>query len=311
MIRAIYLACLAFAAFALFGQTAEACVVITGDQITGRDLANALPQLASVPADATFGYAPAPGVERSFSAGELQRLANRYGVNAKITTSVCFGWQVNKLSREQISAAIRKSLAGHEVELEIVDQSHSSTPQGELVFPLQGLSQGAAKAAVWTGYVLYGGGKKFNTWVQVRITVHEEQVVAARAIRTGESIDAAALKKVDYRGPLLRTLALRKEEEVTGKCARRPIAEGTVLSEAMLALPQDVDKEQLVIVHSDCGAAHIETQGIASEAGYRGDVIRVRNPKTGRVFRAKIDDRGIVTVIDGGNAGLVVEGKKS
>jgi hypothetical protein len=35
----------------------------------------------------------------------------------------------------------------------------------------------------------------------------------------------------------------------------------------------------------------------------------VRNPKTGRVYRARIEDKGIVRVVAGGAVGLVVEEK--
>jgi flagella basal body P-ring formation protein FlgA len=79
----------------------------------------------------------------------------------------------------------------------------------------------------------------------------------------------------------------------------------------MLSLPQDVEKQQLVIVHVQFGASHLETQGIAIEAGHRGDVIKVRNPKTGRVFLAKVNEPGVVTVVSGGDVGLVAEDKKS
>ena len=95
--------------------------------------------------------------------------------------------------------------------------------------------------------------RKFTTWVQVRIVIHEDQIVAARAIRSGELIDKSAVTKLQYVGPLRRSLAIQKEDEVAGKCARFPIAAQTVLSDAMLSLPQDVDKEQIVTVHIDCG----------------------------------------------------------
>ena len=218
---------------------------------------------------------------------------------------------MRQISHPEITTAIEKSLQGRRAEIQIVDQCRSAAPKGQLFFPLQGLSADSAKPAIWNGYVLYGSNRKFNTWVSVRVTVHEQQIVAVRPIRTGEMIHPTDLKDEVYVGPLRRFLALTKQEEAVGKCARWPIMPGSALVPAMLASPLDVGQEQLVTVHINCGAAHVETQGIAVEGGYRGDIIRIRNPKTGRTFRARIDDRGEVTVVVGGPVGLVVEEKKS
>lgn len=289
---------------------AHACNAISGDKITGRDFAAAVPELASIPGDLDLGYAPVPGVERVISAAQLQHLAQRYSISAKFTRPVCFAWPMRSVSKEQIVAAVRKSLGGREVEIRITEQSRLPVPEGDLEFPLQGLSVGAA-SSIWNGYIVYAGNKRFNTWARVEIKIHEEQIVAEHAIRSGETIDSEALKKVNYFGPLLRAASLPRPDEVIGKYARVPIAAGTIVTANMLAEPRDVSKDDTVTVHSYVGAAHIEAVGIASEAGYKGDVIRVRNSKTGRTFRARIDERDVVTVVGAAEGGLVVDGKKS
>lgn len=292
-------------------RIATACTAMSGDQITGRDVALAVPQLASIAPDLKLGYSPAPGIERVFRASQLQQLALKYGLNTKIIEPACFAWSLHALSQQEITAAIRKALPGREVDLEIIDQSHAAVPAGEVIFPFQGLSSSSDGTAVWSGYVTYTESRRFNTWVRVRVTVHEQHIIATRPIHSEEMIDSSALKAVDYRGPLGRLTALQTEDAVVGKCARWPIAAGVVLSDSMLTLPHDVEREQLVTVRIVCGAAHIETQGVAADAGYRGEIIHVRNVKTGRVFRARIEDRGLVSVVAGGYVGLVVEDKKS
>lgn len=311
MIRPLVLILFACSTLLLDGQSASTCHFVSSDRITGRDLAAAVPQMALIPSDLNLGYSPAPGAMRIFRTAQLQQLASKWGINAGTLTPVCFAWSLRTLSRQDITAAILKSLAGQEAELEITEQSRSPVPDGELIFPIQGLSSESAKPAVWNGYVLYAGSRKFCTWAQVRITVHEKQVIAARPISAGEMIDLSALKQVDYVGPLRRSAVLETKEQAAGKCTRWAITAGTILKESMLSLPLDVEKDHLVTVHISCGGAHIETQGIAGDSGYIGNVIRVRNPKTGRVFRAKIDDHGVVTVVAGGDVGLVVEDRKS
>ena len=294
----------------------SACYPLSTDQIMGRDLAVAVPQLAFLPPDLKLGYSPAAGAQRLFRASQLEQLGERYGIKTKITAPVCFAWALKPLSSQLIADVMKKSLAAQgfsdgDVDLEVTDQYHSPVPDGEVSFPLQGLSAASDKPAIWSGFVTYAGARKFTTWAQVRITVHQRQIVATRAISAGEMIGASDLMELDYRGPLKRLAILEHEADVLGKCARWSIPAGTVFTGNILQAVRDVAKDELVTVHIDSGAAHIETQGIADDGGYKGNVIRVRNTKTGRVFRARIDDRGVVTVVPGGMVGLVVEDKKS
>ncbi len=136
-------------------------------------------------------------------------------------------------------------------------------------------------------------------------------MVAARTIKPGELISLADVKTVPYSGPLRRLPVIHDDHELAGKCAVRPIEEGTVLAETMLAKPQDVERQQIVTVHIQFGAASIETQGVAIEGGREGEVIKVRNPKSGRIFRGRINAPGVVTVVPGGEVGLAGEDKKS
>ena len=117
--------------------------------------------------------------------------------------------------------------------------------------------------------------------------MHTKQIVAARAIRAGETIDASALKDVDFTGPFRRSATIQDPAQATGQCARWPIAAGTALTLAMLVPPDDVEKEQLVTVHIVNGAAHIETQGIADDAGYRGKYHSSSKPENRACFQSQ------------------------
>jgi flagella basal body P-ring formation protein FlgA len=287
---------------------------VSGEFIRGRDIATVVPQLASLPPDLVVSYSPIPGVQRFFLIAELQQLASRHGIPAKLTAPVCFSWPVRLLGRGEILESLRKSLEAvhaEHVDLEIIDECRTPVPEGEIVFPLQGLTAETLRPAIWNGYIKYAGNKKFSTWVRVSVAVSENRIVATHDIGAGEKIGPSDIKTTAYFGPLARASFLHKDQDATGKCAVRPIASGTVLSESMLALPQDVVKQQLVKVHIHCGAGLIETQGIAVESGYKGDVIKIRNPSTGRIFLGQINDHGIVTVVPGGEVGLVTTDKKS
>ena len=87
------------------------CEMINGDQISGADLARALPAFSSIPRDAVIGYSPAPGGRRVFTFPELEGIAKKYGVVAPRDSKACFEWALQPLNEDAVRAAIRESLA--------------------------------------------------------------------------------------------------------------------------------------------------------------------------------------------------------
>src|SRR4051812_36225942 len=114
------------------------CLPVEGDRILMRDLAAGVPAFASSDPTESIGFAPAPGAQRRFSAGELRRLAARIGVDAAIEP-VCFERRLSELTREQALAAIRDSLPAG-AEFELIEFSNSRIPKGAIEFPSAGVS---------------------------------------------------------------------------------------------------------------------------------------------------------------------------
>lgn len=310
MIRILLPLLLAGSGFVMHGTGTCACYPLHSDEIQAGDLVGAIPAFKALPPTLRIAYSPLPGIQRLFSVAELQQIANRNGIPIQIKSSVCLSWTLCRLSKKQIEEGIRRSLPNRQVDVEITDQSRFLAPEGELTLPLRGLTGESEKPVVWNGFVTYAATRRFDTWVRVRVTVHEDHLLARRAIKAGELIEDSALETIHYEGPLSRSAALNKTD-IIGKSARWNIPAGVTLLDAMLAPPLDVENRQLVTVHVVNGATRLETQGIAGDGGYRGAVIRVHNVKTGRIFRARIDDSGVVTVVPGGNVGLVAGDGKS
>ena len=87
-----------------------------------------------------------------------------------------------------------------------------------------------------------------------------------------------------------------------GRVPRRPIAAGEVILPQWLEAPKDVRRGERVRVEVRIGQARLLLEGQAQSAGQRGEIIPVRNPATGRVFRARVQDRGQVSVMAGWSA---------
>ena len=288
------------------------CHPITGDWIYGRDLIAAAPSLAGLPPDLPVSYSPVPGLERVFHPAELRRLAAAHHISGtEITENICFAWPLVPLTRDRIVTAIEQTLSGRHPRLDVVDWSLAPVPAGDLVFPLSGLSALSDKPVIWKGYLAYAGKRRFSTWANVRVAIREPHLISSVPLRVGDSISGAEVKTEIYEGPILREKALSTPDQLLGLRARRDIPAGAALFEEQFEAAKDVERNELVTVLIEAGAAHIETQGVAIWAGRRGDVISVRNPQTGRIYRARVEQKGVVRVVPGGAVGLIVKEDKS
>src|SRR5260370_27810977 len=124
----------------------RACFPVSGERILMRDLTAALPAFAAANAEQVLGFAPGPGVQRRFSAGEVNRLAAGNGVSLSGDASgVCFERKLTPLTREQVMSALRASLPAG-AELELLEFSHVQIPEGTLEFPRGGLPPAAGRS---------------------------------------------------------------------------------------------------------------------------------------------------------------------
>jgi len=286
------------------------CFPVSGDWIYARDVVPAVPEFSQLPPDFSLGYTPTPGVERVFLAGELQRIAKQQHVETAIRQSVCFAWPTVLLEKERILAAMRASLGGRQIQIEILDQSRASAPAGDLIFPLQGLSAFSDKPAVWNGYVSFSPTRRFSTWALVRVRVSEQHWVAVKEIHSGDAIIAAGFKSEPYDGPLLRDTPVLDLTALAGLRAARNIPAGATLFSSMLVPPKEVQKGEAVKVIAEAGVAHIETEGLAMQSGSKGEIILVKNARSGSLFKARVTGKAEVLVVPSLLSGLVGEGKK-
>lgn len=306
--RLLPLLALAVVDAGLSAAAEQACQPVASDLILGRDLAFAVPALADLPSDLPVSYAPVPGLQRVFHPDELRRLALAHHLeDPQWKTNLCFVWALAPLSREAIRAAMEKTLAGRNPDLEIIEASHAEVPGGALVFPLSGLSAVSDKPVIWKGYVAYASSRHFNTWASVRIRVHERRLVANGALHRGDRVAIGQCRPEIYDGPLTRAEPYTDAGQIAGLVALREVSDGSVLLDGMFEKPKEVERGDLVTVLVQNGNARVETQGVAEFAGRRGEIIVVRNPHSGVKYKARIEDQSKVLVVPGGEAGLVVD----
>ena len=295
----------------LLALASPACHLIQSEWLYGRDLAAVVPALSTIAPDVRIGLAPVPGAQRVFRVPELKRIALANHLDGNPENDVCFAWKLSVPDRAAMRIAMLKELDGRTPSVEIVESSLIPAPEGEMVFPLSGLVLGSDKASVWRGYIRYADGKKFPVWARAVVKVKEQHLVAAVEIREGEPISAGKIRLETFEGPVRREKYLTNATDVEGMLARRSIPLGTALLEEMVEAPREVSRGDTVSVIVQNGAARLEVQVLAETDGRKGQIISVRNPRSGRSFRARVEEKGIATVVPGGQFGLVVDGKKS
>src|SRR5205814_8410934 len=117
----------------------QSCLPVDGGRIRMRDLAAAAAAFSALDPEESVGFAPAPGSQRRFSAGELERLAVRKGIRAD-SEPVCFERKLESLTKEQVIAALRESLP-EGAQMELIEFSQTRIPKGAIEFPRSGLTQ--------------------------------------------------------------------------------------------------------------------------------------------------------------------------
>lgn len=280
------------------GLAVGACLPVEGDRILMRDLAAAIPAFASADGAESVGFAPVPGSQRRFSAGELSRLAARHDIAAGMTP-VCFERSLEDLTEERLLAALREALP-RDARLEIVDFSRIRIPKGRIEFLPDGLSAAPVgsprEPAIWRGHLKYGEAQSLPLWAKARIWTPRRGVVADRDLPAGKRIDAAAIRIGEVDASPFTGSPADAIEEVDGLAPRRPIRAGQLIFRSALESAAEVARGEMVGVEARSGAAFIRYEVRAEASGRIGDAVPVRNVESGKSFRARVIRKGWVAV---------------
>lgn len=278
------------------------CEMITNDRILGQDLAMALPAfLNKIPGDTVIGYSPAPGGRRVFKSLELQRIGAAYGIAVAAGTEACFEWSLQPLTEDMVRAAIRDSLRSPDARVDVLSISGTQTPSGKVSFPISGLLAstitGPETPVAWRGEVLYHGSRKFSVWARVKVSATMTRVVATQLILPGQTVAPDAVRVETYDDFPLRNDIARNLEEVIGRVPRRAIRTGLPVFRSDLIEPFQVQRGDLVDVTAISGAAQLHMPAVAETSGRQGDLISLKNPRSGKSFRARVEGKDKALVL--------------
>jgi len=277
------------------GTAIGGCIPVAGNRILGRDLALADARFSALPATLIVGFAPAPGTKRTYVAAELQRLARSNGISVDSFEDICFELAMLHLTEEDATTAMRRSLPADAV-LKIVELANFDVPAGRLEFPIEGLEPlGALNHGVqlWHGHVKYAETRQLSFWARVEVTVKFTAVFADKDLAIGVPIAAGSLRIETRIGPLERELAATRIEDVQGRVPKRELKNGSAIPIALLVEAPTVRKGDPVAVEVHSGLASLRFEAIAENAARDGEIVELRNPSSGKTFKARLDPRGL------------------
>ncbi len=281
----------------------RACQAIHADQIVGEDLARAVPALSKIPGDAVISNSPPPGARRIFSSAELTRIGKQYGIDVPANTTTCFEWKMRTLTEQDVRAAIRETLASPAARIDVLAIGKTEAPQGKLVFPLSGLSASRnidpTTPVTWRGEVMYPSARRFVVWARVRIVETMTRVVANALLLPGQTITGGQVRLETLDDFPLRNDVARTLEDVIGRTTARAIRPAAPILRSDLREPFQIQRGESVEVTAIAGAAQLKMEAIAENSGKQGDVISLRNPRTGKSFRARIEGHDQALVLAG------------
>jgi flagella basal body P-ring formation protein FlgA len=118
---------------------------------------------------------------------------------------------------------------------------------------------------------------------------------AARAIGRNETIGDGDVEIVSTELPAAGMKRLPDTADVVGLTARRDIAAGEPLTQAVLQVPLAVRSGEAVTLTVTAGTVQVTTTALATSSGHEGDMVRVV-PEGGKALRARITGPGTVEV---------------
>ncbi len=275
-------------------------------QITGATvrLADLFDELGATP-DRVLGAAPAPGLRIVVSSPQLAAIARDFAVDWRPASGgeqAVIERRGDVYSQAAISSVLRRSLAeaGAPEDCDVVspDVQPIVVPAGAAVHA--DVSQLNYEPEHGRFTALLSVSAPDMAGVQTRISGQvvpmAQTAVASRRLAPGTVLGEGDIQLARVRLASLRGGTALLPEAAFGLSARHMVSAGQALSTADLVRPPMVLRGAVVRMTLDADGISLSAQGIATEAGARGDRIRVENPASHLVVDAEVTGEGEVRV---------------
>ncbi len=277
--------------------TAGQCLIVDGEWVTARDLAERVPLFGGSDPELRLVRAPFPGARRVVGPGSLP------GLGDAAATPFCVERKLQTLPRETYAEAVKRTLGikdGPEILFELVDYDRSMVPSGRLEFTTQALPPAVRgrteEAVLWRGKLFYAEARSLPVWIRLRLWVEGEVCLFTRDVARGEDMKVEDCRVGKVRYPPFTAPPLRQPAVLEGLVAARRLKAGEPIYQAELAHKPDVEAGKTVETRVGNGGAAVRFQAKAASSGRRGDSVAVTNPVNGKRLEGQVVGQGSVEV---------------
>ncbi len=138
--------------------------------------------------------------------------------------------------------------------------------------------------------------KQWSIYVQAKVAVLEQVLVASRHLQRGTPLERADLEFVEKDIATLSGGYLTDLDKTEGMILNRSIRAGMALGPHMLEAPKLVRRGDRVIILAAADGVEVRMAGEALSDGAEGELVRVRNLSSGREVEAEVVRAGVVRV---------------
>jgi flagella basal body P-ring formation protein FlgA len=141
-----------------------------------------------------------------------------------------------------------------------------------------------------------GGKEAGRIWVKTEIKIFDEVVVSSYPMAHHEVISPKDVRVERRDVSLLAVKPFTRVEEVVGQQTARAIEVNEILTVKSVDRPTLMRRGSAIVLLYETVSLRAEVPGIAEEGGKAGDLIQVRNPRSGKVLRGVVLNRRVVKV---------------
>lgn len=164
---------------------------------------------------------------------------------------------------------------------------------GALQTQVPQLDRGSAQVAVQVSCTAEQG---WNIRVPVHVQLFRQVLVSSQGLARGDVLNTGDVHLQEMDVTRLGYGYLADPDDAYGRQLRRPVNADTVLTPGMLAPREVVKRGQQVRLVVDAGSIQVRAEGVALQAGDRGDLVRVKSLSCQCVVQGKVDAPGVVAV---------------
>lgn len=280
---------------ALASRASSTCLEVTGPFVRAGELARAATAFSALPPEQEVLPSPRPGVQRTLTALEVERIATGAGLPTGPQPGFCVERGARPIDPDALLQALRQAwiAAGGSADatIELADYVKLRVPEGRLEFgPPPAATAEACRASLpvtWRGRIRYDLNQSFPVWASVNIRSPRTVLVFRRNLAAGYVLSEQDMRSETIPCGLPVDGAPETAADVTGRQLRAAVREGQLVRPQLLATTREIAHGDHVEVGID-GLDHVLIRAVAVTGGRQGERVLLENPLNKARFQASV-----------------------